>query len=133
MAVARAPVAGVCDAGCDPDGARILRLPAAAKRSAPVGAVRGLDGIRLLAAATTGEGTAARDRRDCAARQVISASVWHRWHFPELAGGDRQSSAMVRRVLHHGPYDVPDGQAAHDRAGLASPREILLPARGPEA
>jgi len=32
---------------------------------------------------------------------------------------------MVRRVLHHGPYDVADGHAAHDRAGREWPREIL--------
>ena len=76
-----------------------------------------------------GEGAAAGDRRACAARQVISASVGHRGHFPELSGVNRQGAAMVRRVLHHGPYDVADGLSAHDRSGRERPREILRTAR----
>ena len=32
-------------------------------------------------------------------------------------------------VLNHGPYDVADGLAAHDRTGWERPREILRAAR----
>ena len=46
-----------------------------------------------------------------------------------MAGVDGQSSTMMRGMLHHGPYDVADGLAAHDRTLREWPREILRAAR----
>ena len=46
-----------------------------------------------------------------------------------MAGVDGQSAAMMRGVLDHGPYDVADGLAAHDRTVREWPREILWAAR----
>jgi hypothetical protein len=66
------------------------------------------------------------------ATEIHSASVRHRGHFSELAGVDRQSSAMMRGVLDHGPYDFADGLAAHHRAFREWPREILRAARAEE-
>ena len=46
-----------------------------------------------------------------------------------MAGVDGKSSAMMRGVLNHGPYDFADGLAAHDRTVREWPREILRAAR----
>src|ERR1035438_1800982 len=59
------------------------------------------------------------------ATEINSAAVGHRGDFSEPAGVDGQSPAMMRGVLDHGPHDVADGLAAHDRAGREWPREIL--------
>src|SRR5260370_36670169 len=72
----------------------------------------------------------------CTCRNVLdftganSAAVRHRGHFSELTGIDGESAAMMRGVLDHGPYDVADGLAAHDRTLREWPREILR-AAGP--
>jgi hypothetical protein len=58
-----------------------------------------------------------------------SATVRHRGQFSELAGVDGQSAAMMRGVLDHGPYDVAEGLAAHDRTVREWPREVLWAAR----
>jgi hypothetical protein len=49
--------------------------------------------------------------------ETDSAAVGHQRHFPELPGVDGQSATMMRGVLDHGPDDVADGLAAHDRTG----------------
>ena len=61
--------------------------------------------------------------------EIASAAVGHRRHFPELAGVDGQSATMMRGVLDHGPDDVADGLAAHDRAGRKWQGEVLRTAR----
>src|SRR3954447_12587807 len=82
-------------------------------------AARALDGsLRAIA----GDPASSGDRDP-------SAAVRHRRHFSELTGEDAQSSAMMRGVLHHGPYDVADGLAAHDRTLREWAREILRAAR----
>src|ERR1035441_6698846 len=60
---------------------------------------------------------------------IDSATVGHGWDFSEQSRVYGQRATVMRGVLDHGPYDVADGLATHDRPGRQRLGELVRAAR----